>query len=55
MEYADTPTDAQIKYACAIAKKLDLEIDDVPFTKKDYSDFISEWEDEYNFFKGIRE
>lgn len=52
MEYADTPTDAQIKFACAIAEKLDLDLDDIEFTKKGYHDFISEWAEEYYFYKG---
>lgn len=42
---ADKPTDKQISWVKNLCAKHDLDIDEIPFTKYDYSNFIDEWKD----------
>ena len=44
-EDAEEPTEKQIAFARKLAEANDLDLDEVPFTKEDYSEFISEWEE----------
>lgn len=44
--YEQPPTEKQIKFAEAIAEKLDLELPEED-TKAAYTEFISEWKDDF--------
>lgn len=44
--YEQPPTEKQIKFAEAIAEKLDLELP-IEETKSEYSAFISMWKDDF--------
>lgn len=39
------PTQNQIKYAEHLAEVYDVDLSEIPFTKKDYSEFISTFKD----------
>ena len=45
MKYEDKPTEKQIEWVKSICKRNGLDIDEIPFTKKDYSEFIDEWKE----------
>lgn len=41
----DEPTEKQIAYAQVLADKYDIDLSEIPFTKKDYSEFIDEFKE----------
>ena len=41
----EEPTQAQIDFAEKLAERYDVDLSEIPFTKQDYSEFISEFKD----------
>lgn len=41
----EEPTQAQIDFAEKLADEYDIDLSEIPFTKKDYSEFITEFKD----------
>lgn len=41
----EEPTQAQVDLAEKLAEEYDIDLSEIPFTKKDYSEFITEFKD----------
>lgn len=41
----EEPTQAQIDFAEKLAEEYDIDLSEIPFTKKDYAEFINEFKD----------